>query len=138
MSKLAADVGFYGFARGEPTATALPLKAKEAKPDVSTINRANLEYVRKFFQRGIGKIGDRERNLTVQKPSTHGVGRVMPDELRFAGLGDRHVVGDLSLLVELQPRGVHGLHLVLPAGLHFAVQVVLLPLADMVPSGGRG
>ena len=38
VSKLASDVGFFGFARGEPTATALPLTAEEAKPDVSAVN----------------------------------------------------------------------------------------------------
>jgi hypothetical protein len=55
VSKLGADVGFFGFARGESTATALPLKADEAKPDVSAINARNLVFVRKLFHGGTAK-----------------------------------------------------------------------------------
>ena len=45
------DVGFYGFARGEPTTT-LPLEVNEAEPDVSAVNARNIAYLRKLFHEG--------------------------------------------------------------------------------------
>jgi hypothetical protein len=43
------DVGFYGFARGEPTTT-LPRTLEQAKPGSTTgINARNIEYLRKVY-----------------------------------------------------------------------------------------